>query len=235
MTKGKIILLNGPSSSGKTTLANALQRKLPEPYYILSIDTFYKMLNRERYFYGTGYNHDMINKLMNYTVKLFSDNGCNVITDRVITSTVQGNKLLFELTEVLLENPVLIVSVECPLFELERREKLRQDRNIGQAKQQYFSMDENQICDVKVNTYYLNIDQCLGEIIAVICKPNAWKAFKEINKMRESFTSNAEMKHYFKNKRNKDLQSIRKKIFAKSDWLSQAKYCIVDLERKVTK
>ena len=35
---GKIILINGESSSGKTTLARALQKKLEEPFWHFSID-----------------------------------------------------------------------------------------------------------------------------------------------------------------------------------------------------
>ena len=43
MQKGKIIFLNGVSSSGKTTPAKTLQARLPEPYYWLSVDTFMDM------------------------------------------------------------------------------------------------------------------------------------------------------------------------------------------------
>jgi len=39
-TKGKIIFLNGTSSSGKTSLARALQRELEEPFLYYSSDTF---------------------------------------------------------------------------------------------------------------------------------------------------------------------------------------------------
>ena len=35
---GKIILLNGASSSGKSTLAQGLQARLDEPFWHLSID-----------------------------------------------------------------------------------------------------------------------------------------------------------------------------------------------------
>lgn len=37
---GTIIYLNGASSAGKTTLAQALQRVLDQPYFHLSIDGF---------------------------------------------------------------------------------------------------------------------------------------------------------------------------------------------------
>jgi len=38
MSKGKVICLNGVSSSGKSTLAKSLQEKLNEPYYLMSED-----------------------------------------------------------------------------------------------------------------------------------------------------------------------------------------------------
>ena len=40
MPKGNIIFLNGTSSSGKTTLALALQEVLPEPYLHIALDQF---------------------------------------------------------------------------------------------------------------------------------------------------------------------------------------------------
>ena len=44
MKKGNIIILNGVSSAGKTTLAFALQQALAEPYLRLSLDDFQTML-----------------------------------------------------------------------------------------------------------------------------------------------------------------------------------------------
>jgi len=40
MEKGHIIFLNGTSSSGKTTIAKALQESLSEPYMRISVDDF---------------------------------------------------------------------------------------------------------------------------------------------------------------------------------------------------
>jgi chloramphenicol 3-O phosphotransferase len=40
MTRATAILLNGTSSSGKTTLATALQRAMPEPTLYVSNDKF---------------------------------------------------------------------------------------------------------------------------------------------------------------------------------------------------
>jgi chloramphenicol 3-O-phosphotransferase len=44
MTQGTIIFLNGTSSSGKTSIARALQKSLDEPYLYLSVDSFLDML-----------------------------------------------------------------------------------------------------------------------------------------------------------------------------------------------
>jgi len=45
MTNGKIIFLNGTSSSGKTSLATELQEILEEKFYHVQIDTFCDMLH----------------------------------------------------------------------------------------------------------------------------------------------------------------------------------------------
>jgi chloramphenicol 3-O-phosphotransferase len=44
MTTGKIVFINGTSSSGKTTIIRALQEKLKEPYIEAGIDKFIWML-----------------------------------------------------------------------------------------------------------------------------------------------------------------------------------------------
>ena len=44
VAKGKIILLNGASSSGKTCIAKELQKLLDEPYMHLGIDTVFTMI-----------------------------------------------------------------------------------------------------------------------------------------------------------------------------------------------
>ena len=40
MANGKIILLNGPSSAGKTTIARAIQQLIDEPFWHVASDQF---------------------------------------------------------------------------------------------------------------------------------------------------------------------------------------------------
>jgi chloramphenicol 3-O phosphotransferase len=44
MATGQIIFLNGASSAGETTIAHALQARLPTPYLHISIDNLLQML-----------------------------------------------------------------------------------------------------------------------------------------------------------------------------------------------
>ncbi len=45
--KFQIIYLNGPSSSGKSTLAHALQEQLTEPYLVIGIDNLIDMMPKK--------------------------------------------------------------------------------------------------------------------------------------------------------------------------------------------
>jgi chloramphenicol 3-O phosphotransferase len=49
MSAGRVILLHGTSSSGKTTIARAVQRRSDEPWLRLRIDVFWSAVH-ERWF-----------------------------------------------------------------------------------------------------------------------------------------------------------------------------------------
>ena len=72
MEKGKIIILNGASSSGKTTLAKALQDRMDDLTYILSLDDFLTMIGLKKYEESIQ-NRINLYETMQYTVQLLSD------------------------------------------------------------------------------------------------------------------------------------------------------------------
>ena len=51
---GKVIILNGPSVAGKTSLQKALQSSLKEPYMAMGIDSILVAMMPQRYFFGPG-------------------------------------------------------------------------------------------------------------------------------------------------------------------------------------
>jgi len=173
MDKGRIIFLNGVSSSGKTTLAKSLQEELSEPYCWLSIDNFLSTIH-EKFFtseYRTSLRQTM--RAMHHTIKLFSDMGLNVIVDHVL----EKQEWLDECVKILHESPVLFVHVTCPLEELHRREKDRGDRQIGQAEGQLSRLSPKDTYDITVDT---SKGKCVDEIIELLNYPHKFKAFENL-------------------------------------------------------
>lgn len=178
MNRGKIVFLNGVSSSGKSTLAKGLVRLMPN-YFYMSIDDFdlfiEKMEDRENNHLipvETGY-------FFHRTIAMFSDRGINVIVDHVL----HDNFTRQDCFKVLVDYPVLFVGVHCPLEELERRERVRGDRNIGQARRQLEYVHKSEIYDIEVNTFVESIEECLNKIIEMLndadCH-NCWNQSSEI-------------------------------------------------------
>ncbi|SEN41003.1 chloramphenicol 3-O phosphotransferase [Chitinophaga rupis] len=135
-SSGKIILLNGASSAGKSTLCGALQAELTVPFLQFSLDFFMfnsKVLPKRREqtgpFSWPVIRPKLFGGYFNCLAGL-ANAGNNVLTDYIIESQEQLQQLIQKLGHL----DVFLVGVHCPLPELERREKLRGDRAIGDAK-----------------------------------------------------------------------------------------------------
>jgi len=182
MGKGKIICLNGVSSSGKSTLAKSLQENLNEPYYWMSEDTFVFILPDKfnAFKNDTEENEKILEEaLFNYyhAIKLYSDRGSNIIIDTVLDDEEWVDYLL----EVLQDNPVLFVHVTCSKEELIKRELARGDREIGLAVEQleYLSPKE-EIYDISVDTYVNTADECASKIISLSENTDNFQAFRTL-------------------------------------------------------
>lgn len=172
--KGRIIFLNGVSSSGKTTLAKALQAALPEPYFLLNSDTFYNMMPENQR------DISMFVKAMtgmSHTVKAYADAGLNVIVDHVLLK-LYGT--LEECVTLLHGLPVLFVHVTCPPEELRRREAARGDRRIGQAEQQLAELHPRSTYDLIVDTFDSTTEECVSRITARLHSIESCTAFQTL-------------------------------------------------------
>lgn len=127
----QIILLNGPSSSGKSTLARALQTlisdKCSERYEIVSIDDFLKMSQEEPIYEDDVFeiSDDLCSKVQEIT-----NAGTGVIIDHVITS----ERIFEHLKNHLTSSQIRLVRVSCPLRLLRERELARGNRPPGSAE-----------------------------------------------------------------------------------------------------
>ena len=125
------MLLNGPSSSGKSTLAKALQALIEnrcfERYEVVSIDDFMKGSPYETIYEDDVYavSCDMCEKVLEIL-----GSGSGVIIDHVITS----ERIFRQLTEMLFAYPLHMVNISCPLDVLRERERVRGDRCPGSAE-----------------------------------------------------------------------------------------------------
>lgn len=149
---GKIIFINGASSSGKTTIIKELQGITPEPFLHYSIDHFrdsgilpidrFKQKDfvwkeyREQFF--SGYHH---------SIASFANAGNNLIVEHIIET--KEWKLLFE--QLFKAVDLYFVGVHCDLDTLKAREKNRGDRPIGDAEKDFYSIHEGLIYDLELD------------------------------------------------------------------------------------
>jgi chloramphenicol 3-O phosphotransferase len=145
-----IILLNGTSSAGKTTLAKALQDALPTPYLVIGIDTvvfalphryvsdpaFWREIYRYTYTDGrlTGIAiepyGDRLVRGMHRAVAGLAGAGLDVIIDHVLSEP----HWRADIEQAWAGLDVLRVGVLCPLEVAEQRERTRADRTLGWAR-----------------------------------------------------------------------------------------------------
>jgi chloramphenicol 3-O phosphotransferase len=133
---GRIILLNGASSSGKSSLALALQRQLDEPFWHWSIDHLLaaRVLPRERIASGefawTRLRPAFFDGF-HRSIPALAGAGNNLIVEHI----VETRAWMARLVELLAPFDVFFVGVRCSLDELERRERERGDRRPGSARE----------------------------------------------------------------------------------------------------
>ena len=132
---GKIILLNGPSSAGKSTLARLLQQNLPIPFWHLCFDHFrdsnaLPMVRIQSREFDWSAMRPAVFDGFHHCLPVLAEAGNNLIVDHIIESRVWMSDLL----RLLGGFDVFFVGVHCPLSELERRERERGDRRPGEAQ-----------------------------------------------------------------------------------------------------
>lgn len=135
MEKGRILFLNGVTSSGKTSIVEALQARDEVFFYVVANDLFQEMVGekylRENYW---KYLSEAI-LLMYHTAKLFSDMGKNVLIDGILVERAEIRPHYQRLMEILRDNPLDIVEIYCPLEICRQRNIARGDRYETQSEE----------------------------------------------------------------------------------------------------
>ncbi|RLJ82071.1 chloramphenicol 3-O phosphotransferase [Planococcus citreus] len=178
INKGKIILLNGVSSSGKSSLAKLLATKL-EGYFHFGIDDFDLVIEKMENRNTSKLIPIPTEVFFHETVKLFSDKGIHLIVDQIL----HDEETISHLVSVLKEYPVLFIGIHCSVEEIDRREKNRGNRIIGQGRAQLeFVHRQNETYDIEVNTMETSLEVAAERIVARIMDGEAiggWTNFSE--------------------------------------------------------
>ena len=192
MKKGTIVLLNGTSSSGKTSISIELINQKEILFHHLSIDDFFMNFNEfiDKKFPDFKPTRevdnqvvaqiifDPINSMYYSTIKLFSEMGLNVIADTVIDNDKRFNECL----DVFFDQPTLFIGVMCSREELMRRERIRGDRQIGLANSQFDKVYCFNEYDLEVNTEELSPIECAEKILSYIKSDKDYSVFKKLSK-----------------------------------------------------
>ncbi len=187
MNPGKIIFLNGTSSSGKTSLLKAFQSLCPEPYLDMGIDRFIWMLPK-RYLNRplwddvlglasqAGQTGHQLVSAMHQAIAAAALSGMNIIADHVLVEPdwVADCAARFH------QQPAWLVGVRCPLEIVEAREKARNDRTLGQARAQYIPVHAHGLYDLEINTAQFTPEEGALQILAHLQNGSQPFALKKI-------------------------------------------------------
>ena len=182
MRHGRIVLLNGPSSAGKTSVAQALAPGLPTPWLVMPVDLFHSIRSRPQQgllsedewaavFRGTrsAYHRALAGAALA---------GCDVIGDHVLSERWR----LADLLDLTAGVDVLLVHVTCDVDELERRERRRGDRDVGTARTQAAEVFTHGDCDLEVDTTNASPEDCAARIAQLVASPPAETAFERLRR-----------------------------------------------------
>jgi chloramphenicol 3-O phosphotransferase len=161
-----IIVLNGASSSGKSSLSKELQKALDGPYIHLEEDRFVYNTYHGRYLQPGVVEQTFARTMLGYyrSLAAFASAGHNVLADTGFYS----RDLLKVCVRELAPLHVWLVGVHCSLAELERREQERGDRQKGLAREQYTTIHADAIYDIEVDTSAASLSECALRIKALV-------------------------------------------------------------------
>lgn len=191
VARGRVIVLNGTSSSGKSTLAKALQARLGGPWLVVGIDTVVFALPKAyldqplwsevfRYVPAeagsaapfrivTGDLGVRLIHGLHAMVAALAAQGHGVIVDHVLLEPEWLPDLRARLDDTA---ELIVVGVRCPLDVVVERERTRKDRTLGQAAAQHDVIHRGIAYDVEVDTSVLSPADA-ADVIAVVVERGA--------------------------------------------------------------
>ncbi len=164
---GRVIVLNGVGSAGKTSAAKAFQRIAVDPFLHVSGDAFLEMIapqmwgnergivfrqledgRRPSIEIDVGIEIERLMEGMRASVAALAKAGNNCVVDDVMLSATDQQSYLGACHDV----PIYFVAIHAPLDILEKRERNRGDRLIGLSRWQFPRVHKGIGYDFEIDT-----------------------------------------------------------------------------------
>ena len=198
-SSGKIIILNGTSSAGKSTIAKKLQKSLAGHTLHTGIDHFVQMLPNDFVVLSDGMNPAAVagllwvttdagkrvtefrfgpravqfKKGMYLSAKAMASTGFNVIVDDVLM-----DERVLKFVCDLLAGEAYFVGIRCPKEEALRREEERGDRFPGLVETQFDIVHKHGVYDLECDTLSSSPKDCtllIQQLLVEMPTPEALK------------------------------------------------------------
>ncbi|AKK07166.1 chloramphenicol 3-O-phosphotransferase [Corynebacterium mustelae] len=175
-----IVVINGPSSCGKTSAAAALTNIAPGAWLRFSIDDFINALPpklvgspaglmiSETGTVSTGATFHMLFDAWLSALGHLARTSVHIVYDDVFLDPITSKRTL---SQAFSGNDIVWVALECSPDELARREASRGDRPAGMATSQLSCVDHRYTADIRLTTDRLTPEQIARKILGYINYP----------------------------------------------------------------
>ena len=160
------IVLHGTTSAGKTSIAKALQANSPTPVFHVAMDAFACMSNRLDM--RSDAERDQAFRLhcqnLRSTLRRIAASHFDIVVDLVLRDEDEFAACL----DALSSRPTFVIGVWCPLEVCEERERGREDRATGMAREQHGHRAYDRPYAMKLDTSLVTPQEAASEIRAFV-------------------------------------------------------------------
>lgn len=160
-----ILLINGTSSAGKSSLAWAFQASSDHQWVRLSIDDCFDAFPAGANLHTVPY--DRLRDVFYQSLSLWATQGFDLIVDAVFEDPSCVDKVLHWLHPY----NVYLIGLHCPLEVLEQREVQRANRPLGLARSQYPIVHSYCNYDLELNSFTATAEHNVAAIAQRLQQP----------------------------------------------------------------
>jgi len=196
LKKSIVIILNGPSTAGKSSIQKELQKIFPQPLLAMGIDSLFVKMIPEKYFslnsnlnnilwttisqdhhanrvctLHIGQDGEKIINGMHNTIIAYAQAGNHIVVDYINYDASWFTQLQSLLKTIDTIIDLYVIKITAPLDVLERREKERNIPHIvGHVRSHYNNVHNNVYYDLEIDTAQFSSAECAQQIYNLICK-----------------------------------------------------------------